>query len=149
MFCTSVLCWFPVWQVSRPSWWSSFSLLLWVTGVPNFNVFIHLSFSITLFASRLRNPSLPWSRKGILPYFLLRVSVLCRLHLAFPSGSKVKNPPAMQETWFNLWVGKIPWRWKWQPTPVFLTGESHGQMSLVGYSLRGGKGVRRDSSTIQ
>ena len=32
------------------------------------------------------------------------------------------------------WVGKIPWRKKWQPTPVFLPGESHGQRSLVGYS---------------
>ena len=35
---------------------------------------------------------------------------------------------------FNPWVGKIPWRRKWQPTPVFLPGESHGQRSLVGYS---------------
>ena len=31
-------------------------------------------------------------------------------------------------------VGKIPWRRKWQPTPVFLPGESHGQRSLAGYS---------------
>ena len=36
-------------------------------------------------------------------------------------------------------VGKIPWRRKWQPTPVFLPGESHGQRSLVGYSPRGHK----------
>ena len=36
-----------------------------------------------------------------------------------------------------LWVGKIPWRRKWQPTPVFLPGESHGWKSLVGYSPRG------------
>ena len=35
---------------------------------------------------------------------------------------------------FNSWVGKIPWRRAWQPTPVFLSGESHGQRSLVGYS---------------
>ena len=28
--------------------------------------------------------------------------------------------------WFNPWVGKIPWRRKWQPTPVFLSGKSHG-----------------------
>ena len=34
---------------------------------------------------------------------------------------------------------KIPWRRKWQPTPVFLPGESHGQRSLVGYSLWGRK----------
>ena len=35
---------------------------------------------------------------------------------------------------FDLWVRKIPWRRKWQPTPVFLPGESHGQRSLGGYS---------------
>ena len=35
---------------------------------------------------------------------------------------------------FNPQVGKIPWRRKWQPTPVFLPGKSHGQRSLVGYS---------------
>ena len=35
---------------------------------------------------------------------------------------------------FNPWVGKIPWRRAWQPTPVFLPGESHEQRSLVGYS---------------
>ena len=40
---------------------------------------------------------------------------------------------------FSPWVGKIPWRRKWQPTPVFLPGESHGQRGLVGYSPRGRK----------
>ena len=35
---------------------------------------------------------------------------------------------------FNHWVGKIPWRKKWQPTPVFLLGKFCGQRSLVGYS---------------
>ena len=35
---------------------------------------------------------------------------------------------------FDLWVKKIPWRRAWQPTPVFLLGGSHRQMSLVGYS---------------
>ena len=35
---------------------------------------------------------------------------------------------------FDPWVGKIPWRRKWQPTPVFLPGESCGQRSLAGYS---------------
>ena len=36
--------------------------------------------------------------------------------------------------WFSLWVGKIPWRRKWQPTSVFLPGESHEQRTVVGYS---------------
>ena len=35
---------------------------------------------------------------------------------------------------FDPWVGKIPWRRKWQPTPVFLSGKPHGQRSPVGYS---------------
>ena len=43
----------------------------------------------------------------------------------------VKSLPAMQETW----VGKIPWRRKWQPTLVFLPGEFHGQRSLVGLDI--------------
>ena len=45
----------------------------------------------------------------------------------------------MQETWFDPWVGKIPWRRKWQSTPVLLPGKSHGQKSLVGYSPWGRK----------
>ena len=40
---------------------------------------------------------------------------------------------------FTPWVGKISWRRKWQPTPVFLPGKSHGQRNLVGYSLWGHK----------
>ena len=38
---------------------------------------------------------------------------------------------------FNPWVGKIPWRRKWHPTPVFLPGEPQGQQSLVGCRLWG------------
>jgi len=40
---------------------------------------------------------------------------------------------------FNPWVRKIPWRRKWQLTPVFLPGESHGQRRLLGYSPWGCK----------
>ena len=36
----------------------------------------------------------------------------------------VKNLPVMQETWVPFWVGNIPWRRVWQPTLVFLPGES-------------------------
>ena len=35
----------------------------------------------------------------------------------------VKNLPAMWETWFNPWVGKISWRREGLPTPVFWPGE--------------------------
>ena len=46
----------------------------------------------------------------------------------------VKNLPAVQETWFDPWVGKVPWRRERKPTPVFLPGEFHGQRSLMDYS---------------
>ena len=55
----------------------------------------------------------------------------------FPGGSAVKNPPAMQEMQecgVDLWIRKIPWMRAWQPSPVFLPGESHGQRSIGGYS---------------
>ena len=57
--------------------------------------------------------------------------------LGLPSGSVVKNPPAMQEvqeTWDLSLVGKMFWRRAWQPTPVLLPGEPPGQKSLAGYS---------------
>ena len=43
----------------------------------------------------------------------------------------VKNPPAMQETWFHPWVGKIPWRRERLTTPIW-TGEFHGLYSPWG-----------------
>ena len=43
------------------------------------------------------------------------------------------------------WVGKIPWRTSWQPTPVFLPGQFHGQRSLAGYSPCG----REESDTTE
>ena len=51
----------------------------------------------------------------------------------------VKNLPAVQETGFDPWVGKIPWKRAWQPTQAFLSGESHRQRSLVGCSPQGCK----------
>ena len=40
---------------------------------------------------------------------------------------------------FDSWVGKIPWRREWQPTPIFLPRKSHGQRSLAGFSPWGRK----------
>ena len=51
----------------------------------------------------------------------------------------VKNLLAMQETQVQSLGGEIPWRRKWQHTPVFLLGKSHEQRSLVGYSPWGHK----------
>ena len=52
----------------------------------------------------------------------------------FPGGSVVKNPPANAGD-----VGLIPWRRKWQLTPIFLPRKSHGQRILVDYSPWGHK----------
>ena len=50
-------------------------------------------------------------------------------------GLVVKNQPVsagdIKRCRFNPWVGKIPWRRAWQPTPVFWPGEFHGQRSLA------------------
>ena len=51
----------------------------------------------------------------------------------------VKNLPAVQETWVQSLGWEDPWRREWQPTPVSLPGESHGQRNLVGYSPWGRK----------
>ena len=47
----------------------------------------------------------------------------------FPGGSVVKNLPANAGDIFHPWVGKIPWRMKWQPSPIFLPKKSQGQLS--------------------
>ena len=60
----------------------------------------------------------------------------------FTRDSAVENPSVMQETWrcgFDPWVGKSPWRRKWQCTPVILPRKSHGQRNLPGYSPWGHK----------
>ena len=56
----------------------------------------------------------------------------------FPGGASGKEPAChyrrLKRCSFSLWVRNIPWRRVWQPTPVFLPGESRGQRSLAGCS---------------
>ena len=58
--------------------------------------------------------------------------------LGFPAGTSGKEPTCQcrrhKRHRFDPWIGKIPWRRAWQPTPVFWPGESHGQRSLAEYS---------------
>ena len=58
--------------------------------------------------------------------------------LSFPGGASGKEPACQprrhKRRRFDPWVGKIPWRRAWQPTPIFLPGEFRGQRSLAGYS---------------
>ena len=51
----------------------------------------------------------------------------------------VKNLPESRRPGFDPWVGKIPWRRAWQPTPVFLPGEFQGQRNLAVYCPWGHK----------
>ena len=67
-------------------------------------------------------------------------SVLLDLNSVTPRWQWERIHLPMQETQVDPWIGKIPWRGKWQPIPVFLSGESRGQRSLASYSPWGCKG---------
>ena len=56
----------------------------------------------------------------------------------------VKNQPAMRRPQFDSWVGKIPWRRAWQPTPVFLSREFPGTEVPGGRQSVGSQKVRHD-----
>ena len=64
----------------------------------------------------------------------------------------VRNLPAnagrCKRQGFHPWVGKIPWRRAWQPTPVFLPGESHGLRALAGMGSTGLHRVGHDRSDL-
>ena len=59
-------------------------------------------------------------------------------HQSFPGGASGKEPTCQcrrhKKHGFDPWIRKILWRREWLPIPVFLSGESHGQKSLAGYS---------------
>ena len=63
--------------------------------------------------------------------------------MGFPGGASGKEPVCQcrrrKRHRFDYWVGKIPWRRAWQPTPVFLPEESHRQGILAGYRPQGRK----------
>ena len=68
--------------------------------------------------------------------------------LGFPRWLSGKESACQWGRWgFSPWIGKIPWRGKWQPTPLFLPGKSHGQRSLAGYSPWGGKELDTTEAT--
>ena len=62
-------------------------------------------------------------------------------------AQSVKNPPAMGESRFDPWVGRIPWRRIWQPTAVFLPGESPWTEEPGGLQSTGSHKVRYDWAT--
>ena len=68
---------------------------------------------------------------------------MSKTFMGFPGCTRGEEPACqcrIHETHeFDPWIGKIPWRRKWQPTPVFLPREFQGQRSLAGYSPQGRK----------
>ena len=92
---------------------------------------------------------------SIFLYYLTPSQRLWTLHLLFfhccPGGTSGKEPACqcrrLKRYGFYPWFRKIPWRRKWQPTPVILPGESHEQRSLAGYSPWGCR-VGHDSSNL-
>ena len=90
----------------------------------------HFTPSVGFFYFSYHVPKSSFCFWTILLYFNSILFVLC-----FPGGSDSKESACSAgDPRFNPWVGKIAWRRKWLPTPVFLPGEFHGQRSLVGYS---------------
>ena len=66
----------------------------------------------------------------------------------FLGGSAIKNLLQLRSRrrrWFSPWFGKIPWKRKWLPTPIFLPREFHGLKSMVSHSPRG----RKKSDTFE
>ena len=98
----------------------SSSIFWWYISLcnPHFSAF---SFDVTL-----------WVVFPGYPFLQLNTYVI----LCFPVGASGKEPTCQfrrhKKHEFNPWLRKIPWRKVWQPTLVFLPGESHGQRSLVG-----------------
>ena len=83
-----------------------------------------------------------WFAKTFPPsvHFHLLSRVLVEEKFAkFRTSNLSTFPFLFQKAWVWYWIRQILWRKKWQPTPVFLPGKSHGQMNLAGYNPWGCK----------
>ena len=97
--------------------------------------------------------SLPWTRGISSPFAAMQIGSSGKTQMGKKKkdltprclAQMEKNPPTSRIPGFDPWVGKVPWRRKWQSTPVLLPGESHGGRSLVDYSPRG----RKESDTTE
>jgi len=92
----------------------------------------------------------PWGCKELdtTEQLTLQFSPSCCTILGFPDGGVLKNPPATAGD-TRMWVQSLrqedPWNRKWQPNPVFLPRKSHGERSLVSWSMESQR-VRHDSN---
>ena len=107
------------------------------------------------FPSMHKSEKWKWSRSVMSDSLRVRCHCLLRIDIhiyiyGFPRWLSGKEPTCQcRRHGFNSWAGKIPWRRKWQPTPVFLPGQSHGRRSLLGLQFRGLRRVRHDLATKQ
>ena len=86
---------------------------------------------------------------SLLSFSSFELTVLKVQQKAFQWLSSKESACQCRRCQFDPWVGKIPWRRKWQPTLVFLPGKSHGQKSLVGLQSMGSQRVGHDLVTKQ
>ena len=102
-------------------------LISWVNMFPSWQI---STLYLLVFCPQRNNSVINWALENItgLPWWLSGKEFTCQC-------KKYELEP---------WVRKIPWKRKWQPTPVFLPGKSHGQRSLAGYSPSGHKGEGHD-----
>ena len=119
---------------------------------------VHVRVYFVILFSHKKNEILPSAKMDRL--YAIRISIAqdreCSQYFiitingewGFPDGSVVKNLPAntgdIKDTSSIPESGKMPWRRKWQPTPVFLPGESNGQRSLAGLPSIGLQKVGHD-----
>ena len=117
------------------------ALTEWVSGKQRTSgAFSHYTESSSFAISGLNAPLTPKQVGGSAPhtsmYSYAHMYTHMHVHKGFHGSSGGKESACLQ--WrrprFDPWARKIPWRRDWQPTPVFLPGESHGQRNLEGYS---------------
>ena len=159
-----LLSWMLVLNFIRKLWWIMGILLLYVDRsgwmlsiVIGKNMYLQGLYKICILILEcllelIRNWSEPYGTSVNLFILLsslvhlgyMRIHVILRYFqfplviLGFPGGSDGKDGKWGRPR-FDPQVGKIPWRRKWQPTPVFLPGEPHGQRRLAGCSPWGHK----------
>ena len=118
-----------------PSWLTS-SLTMVDTAADDCDILCLLIWQVIFYLSLpLLYSPIPWQ---LLPTFCLCQLGYFEHFTGFPGGASGKESACQcRKHEFNPWVGKVPWRRKWQPIPAFLPGESHGQSSLVSHSPQG------------
>ena len=115
--------------VSIKVWWGTSRYL----GNDNSNTHPPLSLFFPLFLITLNDHLILYSYIKTPP-----VDLCYNWSLGFPGGASGEEPACQcrrqKRQASECWLGKIPWRGAWRPTPVFLSGEFHGWESLVGHS---------------